>query len=163
MKKQELKDTIDALKDEFSDEPPIHIMDAEDKLRIRTEYPHLNKLSEYKHWIIEKYQESMGPAAQTLIQSFDEKTWIDMYHSEFHHAAVTGFSIPKERVVSPAQLAAQAEDPVNPHSLTFENVKTVFGPKPRVVEGWVGRLHLDVREFLVPVGDDLVVLGVDVI
>ena len=128
----------DALKDEFSDEPPIHIMDAEDKLRIRTEYPHLNKLSEYKHWIIEKYQESMGPAAQTLIQSFDEKTWIDMYHSEFHHAAVTGFSIPKERVVSPAQLAAQAEDPVNPHSLTFENVKTVFGPKPRVVEGWVG-------------------------
>ena len=40
----------DALRDEYSDRNTFHIMDAQDKLRIRTEYPHLRTLNEYKNW-----------------------------------------------------------------------------------------------------------------
>ena len=128
----------DALRDEYSDRNTFHIMDAQDKLRIRTEYPHLRTLNEYKSWKRTKYEGELGQAAQTLFQSFDEETWLDMYYSEYHHAAAEGFTIPRDRVVSPQQLAGRAEDPVNPHSTTFENLKTIYGPKPLVVETWVG-------------------------
>lgn len=127
----------DGLNDAYSSRNPYLILDMEDKLRIRAEYPQLDTFETYKNWKIGQLTET-NPALQEILQNYDDDSWRGMYHQDFHNYAAKGFTIPMGKVVSEKQLSERAEDPLVPHSYSFEALKTIYGPRPLITEGWVG-------------------------
>ena len=109
---------------------PISILDLAEKKRVQIEYPYLNTLEDYKTWAANTY----GVANP---DQMGDDQWNALYQWEFYQKASAGLHR-ADRVLTEEQLANIQEDPELPHSLTFEGIKTVYGPKPSMVEGWMG-------------------------
>ena len=108
----------------------IGILDIADKKRIQIEFPYLDSIDTYKTWAAREYK------LNSPDQLSNDK-WNQLYQWEFHQKAAAGLHR-ANRVLTVQQYTNLSEDPEIPHALTFEGVKTIYGPKPCIVEGWLG-------------------------